>query len=71
MPRLSAMACVLEEVDRLSSILFSPLFHPLLVLANCNGVWIKRDQNYFSRSFRFSSFFRDARIRRPQAVVFA
>ena len=41
-----AMVCGLEEVDHLPS-LFSPLFHPLLILINYNGVWIERDQNCF------------------------
>jgi hypothetical protein len=44
MPCLFAMACVLEEVDHLSS-LISP-FHPLLVLVNYNGVRIERERNF-------------------------
>jgi hypothetical protein len=58
MPRHFAMACVLEEVDRLSllSLLLSP-FHHLSVLINYNGVQIEKEWNFSCLlSSQFSSF---------------
>jgi hypothetical protein len=40
------MACVLEEVDRLSSLFSSLPFRPLLVLDNYNGIRIERERNF-------------------------